>query len=119
MTSAPHEQDPGEQVQRAIERVTGTRGEGCPWAALSDPYVQRVISGHRHWGHGELSARYGGEVPEALWRGVEVFDQALSAIDRFDSLEAMKPRDPPPTAAPRRGVQFVPASKLPRRRLST
>lgn len=110
VATLPLEMDQAEAVQRAVERVSGMRGEGCPFRALADPYVQRVVNGHRHWGKGELSARYGGDVPEAIWRGVEVFDAALGAVDAFDLREATKPRD---NDAPVKGrVTYQPAHSL-------
>jgi hypothetical protein len=99
------EGDPAEQVLDGIERDTGTRPSGCPWRALRDPFVQRVLRAHRGFAHGDMSARLGGRTPAALVAGVEAFDAAKNAIEaadiRADRAEAERKRAGPHDTPPR------------------
>jgi len=99
-------------VQRAIERVTGERGDGCPWRASRDLFVQRVVSSHRHWTKGELGSRWGGNrrVPEALLRGCEIFDAALQSVQSFDIKQQSQPREQLPPEQPHSGVRITRSS---------
>jgi hypothetical protein len=101
----PLEFDGAEQVFGAVERVTGVRAEGCPWSESRDPFVQAVMSAHPHWTRGELGTRWGGAVPEALMRGVEIFDRAINAIQNFDIRQSMK--QSAPQTQPSQGVRIT------------
>lgn len=79
--------DPGEQILAGIEKATGERPPGCPWRQLREPFVAAVIRAHRWHKTGELEARCGGSIPEALARGVETYDAALNAVQVYDARE--------------------------------
>jgi hypothetical protein len=102
----PLELDPAEQVLRAIEKTTGDRGDGCPWYESRDPFVQRVIDAHRHWGKGEFGMRRGGRpAPEVLMRGIEIFDRALQSVQTFD-VRNPPHQSPEPLGQPMPSVGF-------------
>jgi len=63
--------------------------------AARDPFVQAVANASRHWGKGELGTRWG-DVPEALMRGVEIFDAAMLAIANHDMRKPKSPQEPAP-----------------------
>lgn len=90
-----------------MAEVTGLRQETCPWWALRDPYVQRVVAAHRWWKVGELSTRWP-DPPFALLRGIEIYDAALSAVMN-DEMERSREENAPD--APRPGG----ASAVPKR----
>jgi hypothetical protein len=101
------EQDPGEQTLAGLERATGERPPGCPWRQLADPFVTAVIRAYRWHKTGELEARCGGSVPNALARGIEIYDAALNGVQSFDirarreaeeqERKARQPPDRPPS----------------------
>lgn len=91
--------DTGESVLRQIKTVSGERGEGCPWWALGEGFAQAVIRAHRYWAKGSLGER--GAQPEALIRGLEVFDQALNAVQSWD-IEHRNDGQPDEAPAPTR-----------------
>lgn len=97
--------DVAEGVLRQIKTVTGERGEGCPWWVLGDPFVQAVMRAHRHWAKGSLGDR--AHQPEALISGLEIFDAALNAAQRFDieNMQEQREREttsPNPRKSPRK-----------------
>lgn len=75
------------------EVATGTRPLGCPWKALSDPFVSEVMRAHRWWKSGQLEARYAGRVPAFIVQAVEVFDSALNSVQVHDIREEQKQRE--------------------------
>ncbi len=56
------------------------RPTSCPWQALRDPFVAAVMRAHDWYRERQLEARYGGRIPEALARGVELYAIALSIV---------------------------------------
>jgi len=95
------EADKAEKVLAAIERDTGVRPDGCPWRALRDPFVGRVVRAHRSWknGHPIREAR--------LLAGVEAYDAALNQIEAADMKADRREREsrkaePAPTSRRRR-----------------
>lgn len=59
----------------------------CPWRAFADPFVSHVLRAWSWAEKGELATRYGGDPPEALLRGVEVFRSALAKVRAHDDAE--------------------------------
>lgn len=88
--SADLEIDEGEQLLEQIRSVSGERGETCPWWSARDPFVSVVRADYRHWCKGELGAMWGGAIPEALRRGIEIYDSAISAIQAHDMRQPPK-----------------------------
>lgn len=84
--------DPGEQVLHGIETASGLRAHGCPWRQSQHPFVVRVVRAHRWWKASQLEARFGGRVPEAIARGIEVYDGALNGISVYDAREEREER---------------------------
>lgn len=72
--------DPAAQVLATMESTSGLRQTTCPWASLRDPFVGRVLSAHSWYRDQQLASRLGGRIPEALARGVEVYDAALAIV---------------------------------------
>lgn len=68
-----------------IESATGTRPPGCPWAALTDEYVQHVIRAHKWSAKGELHLKWGHDPPLALTLGLETFSNALISTENHDA----------------------------------
>lgn len=66
-----------------LEKVTGVRQMTCPWQALRDPFVIAVLHGHRLFKERQLFDRMP-RCPEALMRGIEVYDGALNAVQNHD-----------------------------------
>jgi len=64
-----------------MRQVTDMRQTGCPWQALRDPYVAAVL----HWSR-EVKRRggYPGSLPEAIARGVSIYESAFGAVRAFD-----------------------------------
>lgn len=89
----PVEHDAGEQILRGTETASGERSPGCPWRQMRDPFVVAVMRAHRWWKTGELGTRWGGEIPEALARGIECFDGAINAVQAHDMREEREERE--------------------------
>ena len=106
--------DSGEQILRGIERATGTRPEGCPHRAVSDPFVQACLRSLRWFRTGELAARWGGQLPAALALGVECLAAAVDAIEVADMREERARREA--EAAAKRGGPEVPRTRIRRKR---
>lgn len=68
----------------SMERVTGVRQVTCPWQAMCDPFAKAVIQAHKWWRRGQLEANHGGEIPEAIRRGLDVYDSAQRAVISHD-----------------------------------
>lgn len=81
VVSTPVDRDPGESNLASIEDATGIRPEGCPWRALSHPFVRHVMTARRHWSKGALSVE---DMPHALRTGLEIYDAAVSSIEVTD-----------------------------------
>jgi hypothetical protein len=71
-------------VLRGLEEASGERIYTCPWQALRSPFVGLVIRSYQWWKEHQLETRWGGAVPEAIARGVEVYDIALRAVQAHD-----------------------------------
>lgn len=84
--------DAGENALRAIEKACGERLVTCPWRALLDPFVARVMESHRWWKERQLAAKWGGEdrIPAVIVRGIEVYDAALNRVRAYDIREQAK-----------------------------
>lgn len=67
-----------------MEEATKLRQVTCPWQAMRDPFTIAVIEAHRWWKEHQLEARYGGAIPEAIRRGVDVYESALNAVLAHD-----------------------------------
>lgn len=74
-------------VENGHEQSVGRRLGMCPWAAMRDPFVGHVMSAWSWWQKGQLEARYRGDPPEAIVRGVSIFDAALNRVKAFDLRE--------------------------------
>ncbi len=81
------EQDPGDKLLRDIEQDCGERPIGCPWRALRDPFVARVIKAHPAW---KVGQRVHGA---ALNDGCLAFERALNAFQVADLRAEKKKRD--------------------------
>lgn len=66
-----------------MESATKVRQDTCPWQALRDPFTQAVMAAHRWYLSNQLSTRYP-RLPEALARGIEVYDSALNLVRSHD-----------------------------------
>lgn len=66
------------------EHVLGRRVGMCPWRAFADPFVAACFAAYPWAKRGEMVARYGGDPPEALLRGVQILDSALSRVEAHD-----------------------------------
>lgn len=75
----PH--DPGEQIIRELQNITGVRMPGCPYRVFDDPFVGEVLTAHKHWRQGVLDV---GRQPAAIVSGVETYDSALNLIRNHD-----------------------------------
>lgn len=80
----PIETDFGEQVLTDCEEATGQRPRGCPWWALSDPFVTETIDAHRWWSKGALDVRYPLGIPAWLSWSITTYDAALNAVQVHD-----------------------------------
>lgn len=69
------------------------RPHGCPWAALSNPYVVEVIRARKWWENGAIDARYPNGVPAAIAEGIDIYDAALNAVQVNDSREDREERE--------------------------
>lgn len=82
--------DLGEKMLSAwSEAAGGTRLTTCPWWALRDPFVIQVLAAHRWFREGQLALRWP-VLPEALARGLEVYDTALLTVQANDAEAAAK-----------------------------
>lgn len=70
-----------------IGRATGTRPVTCPWRGIDNPFVQNVLRAHRWFKEGQLEAIYPNGIPEAIRRGIEVYESAINAIQVADIRE--------------------------------
>lgn len=86
--------DYGEQMAASQERAIGTRLVGCPWRQLRDPFVLAVMNAHRWKKDGELDTRFGHRpIPEALRRGLDVYEPAVNAIENYDRKQEREQRE--------------------------
>lgn len=86
------EDDASERILADAEQATGRRPSGCPWRAYEDPFVGHVLSAYRWFKAGALETRIP-DPPEALLRGLEVYDAALNAVQGHDLREERKRRE--------------------------
>jgi hypothetical protein len=69
------------------------RLNGCPWRALSDPFVIAVTRSHRWFEKGELALKWGDDPPAALMAGIEVYAGALNAVQAHDDQKRAERRE--------------------------
>jgi hypothetical protein len=81
-----------ETVEAGHEKSVGRRVGMCPWASVRDPFVQHVMSAWAWWQKGQLEAKYGGDPPEAIVRGVSIFDSAINRIKSHDTRDDAEKR---------------------------
>lgn len=101
VTLAVLEQDIAENWMVAVEGDTGVRPDGCPWRALRDPFVVRVVNAYAPWKIGHPIRE------ERLRRGVEAFHRAVENVMAADMRREKKKREakqkaPPVTTVRRR-----------------
>lgn len=90
VTRLPVAADPAERIMSDVERACGTRPSGCPWHALSHPYVRAVLMAHAHWSKGALDVT---RIPHALRVGIETFEALLRSIEAADRREDAEERE--------------------------
>lgn len=76
-----------------MEKATRLRQTTCPWQALRDPFTVAVLQAHRWWKERQLEAMYAGAVPEAIRRGIDVYEGALNAVLSHDREVERKRRE--------------------------
>lgn len=83
---------------------------------MRDPFVAAVLDAHRWMKRGHLEAHLGGEIPEALRRGIDVYESALNAVLAHDAELDRKKRqaeaDHPPGPTPRQFTRRFPGRKI-------
>jgi hypothetical protein len=75
-------------THNAIEGMTGHRPVSCPWAALFDPFVHRVIVAHEHYENGRPSLVT--QPSHRLVEGVSLYSRTLDSIEAQQLEEARK-----------------------------
>lgn len=66
-------------IHDAIEKMTGYRPNGCPWAVFVDPFVHRVLEAYQHREHGNL-AWASPRPSHRLVQGVGFYGRALDGM---------------------------------------
>ena len=67
-----------------MEEASGLRQATCPWWAMRDPYVQRVVEAHGWREKGALDSLWPSPIPAALKTGIDVFGAALARVRTHD-----------------------------------
>lgn len=95
--------------------ASGFRQTTCPWRALHEGFVAAVLEAHRWWVKGALSLD---TIPEALRRGINVYDGALNSVQVHDLRKETKRNEPEsePVAGPIKTRLPRAPSDQPRRR---
>lgn len=69
-----------DQVLDACEAWTGERPVACPWRALADPFVQRVLDAYPFFKTGNLASAYP-RLTQRLTRGLAYYHRALGSAE--------------------------------------
>lgn len=96
-----------------MEKASGLRQATCPWQALRDPFVCAVLDAYR-W-RDRLPMLYGShDMPEAVRRGLDVYEAALNAVlahDRRVELERQRAETAAAHPGEHRGRRRFPSRK--------